>query len=457
MNIVEKLIKIDLHIHSDKSFEKDGELVSGGTLYNIGKILVPALEKSKVNMAAITDHNAFSFEYYNELKKYSNNGGNLLKVLPGIELDVEIEESNKDTHAIVVFDDSDQEKVKQIEIFVGQKTKEICIRDGVSKQQLLFKPSDVIDLFRQIDLNFVLIVHQKADPSNQDINQEHNIADLGIEKFNELVSYDYFDAVEFKNYKVEGFLVAHKNQFNKQYNALCGSDCHEWSNYPKHDANENVSFNHCYINALPTFKGLAMALTGDNRIFFSHADIREPYLKNIKFSINGVEHSINLSSGLNVLIGDNSIGKSFFLEMLNNPELDKDVVNDSTFSKKLSGYKNFKAKQRFEILSNTLEGEIENVDFHRQGHIRSLFEGDNKSIEDQPFLSGYFGTIDTRVQKTQIEKVIDDFILFSSAISIFQKQKNKADNLTFSFKPKLNTATFNLSPLVDKDNLAIKD
>lgn len=110
MNIVEKLIKIDLHIHSDKSFEKDGELVTGGTLYNIGKILVPALEKSKVNMAAITDHNAFSFEYYNELKKYSNNGGNLLKVLPGIELDVEIEESNKDTHAIVVFDDSDQKK-----------------------------------------------------------------------------------------------------------------------------------------------------------------------------------------------------------------------------------------------------------------------------------------------------------------------------------------------------------
>ena len=95
-NIVEKYTKIDLHIHSEHSVDKDGLLVSNGTKNNIGSVLVPKLEKYKVNMAAITDHNSFSFDSYNEFKKYSNIGGNLLKVLPGVELDIDVEDSKKD-------------------------------------------------------------------------------------------------------------------------------------------------------------------------------------------------------------------------------------------------------------------------------------------------------------------------------------------------------------------------
>lgn len=457
MNIVEKYLKIDLHIHSIHSKDKDGDLVSNGTKENIGNILVPKLEEKGVNMAAITDHNCFSYEHYEEFKKYSNIGGNLLKVLPGVELDIEIEDSQIDTHAIALFDDSDEEKVKTIETIIENKTSDLLVGGNTSKSQLLFKPADVIDLFRKIGLNFVLIVHQKADPCNKDANQEHNLAELGLEKYNELVSFDYFDAVEFKSYKVEGFLVAHRHKYEKEYNSLCGSDCHDWSCYPKHDADDKNSFSHCYINALPTFKGLAMALTGDNRIHFSNTVLRKPYLETLDLTINGSHHQINLSSGLNVLIGDNSIGKSFLLEMLVNPNLDKEIVKDSIFSKKLPGYKTFKTKIGFSITSKTLENDSENISFHRQGHIRSLFEGDGKSIEDQQFLSKYFATIDTRLQESIVKKAISDFVLYEETISDYKKMETKVKNSSLELKPHLNVSTFNLSPLVDRESIDVKD
>lgn len=456
-NIAEKYIKIDLHIHSCHSVDKDGSLVSNGTKENIGRLLVPKLEKYKVNLAAITDHNTFSFDYYCELKKYSNIGGNLLNVLPGVELDIDVEDSKKDTHAIAIFDDCDEEKVKKIETILETKKAELAKRRKISKAELLFEPADAIDLFRKIGLSFVLIVHQKADPCNKQGDQEHNLAELGIDKFNELISYDYFDAVEFKSYKVEGFLTAHKYKFDKEFNSLCGSDCHEWNYYPKHDKNDKNIFNHCYIDALPTFKGLAMALTGDNRIHFSDLSSREPYLKTIEFVLNKKAYSINLSSRLNVLIGDNSIGKSFFLESICNPSFSKEIVNDSTFARKLPGYKMFKSKLGFSITSKTLENDFDNISFYRQGNIRSLFEGDNKSIEDQPFLSKYFEEIDTQVQETIIKNTIENFVRYEEIISEFKKMETKINSLVFTLNSNLNTTTYSLSPLVDKDAIDVKD
>lgn len=188
MKIVNKYTKIDLHIHSSNSFAKDDLLVSNGTKENISKVLVPKLEEYGVNMASITDHNTFSFEYYLELKAYENKGKNLLKVLPGVEFDLDIEENGVDTHAIAIFDDKDEEKVKAIESILNESKKAILKENHTGEENLLFKPVQIIDIFRKIGLNFVLIVHQKADPENSKTEQEHNISNLGLPKFNELVS-----------------------------------------------------------------------------------------------------------------------------------------------------------------------------------------------------------------------------------------------------------------------------
>lgn len=82
--IVKDLIKLDLHIHSIYS-KKDKKLVSNNTVENI-PVLMEKLEKENVNMIAITDHNAFSYELYNEIKSNMGKCKHLLRFCQELNL-----------------------------------------------------------------------------------------------------------------------------------------------------------------------------------------------------------------------------------------------------------------------------------------------------------------------------------------------------------------------------------
>ena len=66
-----------------------------------------------------------------------------------------------------------------------------------------------------------------------------------------------------------------------------------------------------------------MALTESRRVTIAYYDIRKPYLDKISLNIKNQVVDLELSSGLNAIIGDNSIGKSLILEYLYNPKLTK--------------------------------------------------------------------------------------------------------------------------------------
>ena len=65
--VVTNGLKIDLHIHSAASSNKDGDKVKNNTLSNIS-MLVEKLNEQKVNVCSITDHDTFSYEMYAALK-----------------------------------------------------------------------------------------------------------------------------------------------------------------------------------------------------------------------------------------------------------------------------------------------------------------------------------------------------------------------------------------------------
>ena len=84
-----------------------------------------------------------------------------------------------------------------------------------------------------------------------------------------------------------------------------------------------------------------MALTEPNRLSTAYSSINAPYVKEIKIETNGKEEVIKLSSGINVVIGDNSVGKSLLFEYLYSSDL-KDVKPAS----KVNGYKQFCKKKK---------------------------------------------------------------------------------------------------------------
>lgn len=317
--IVLKPTKIDLHIHSAASKHKDGAKVKDGTVNNID-VLLEKLEDNKVNMAAITDHDIFSYKIYKALRDKVSNAQYLKRVLPGVEFTVSFNNGNSDipVHVVTIFDDANQDKVKSIETYIPM--------DDTGKPEYdingcAFSEEKFWQIIRSIGLDIVTIAHQKesltaSKPRKDDANS------VGPDLYEEFLSLEYFEAYEYKNRKHELFnkIFAYSKDQLEQLRFITGSDCHVWSVYPAGDDKNDINLDHpfTYLKCLPTFKGLAMAVTDVSRIkvvdsFFSRST---KTLNSIALTLNGDDIDVPLSPGINALIGDNSIGKSSLLNAL---------------------------------------------------------------------------------------------------------------------------------------------
>lgn len=126
--IVTKGIRIDLHIHSVFSKDKDGKKVQNNTLENL-PILIKGLLDNNVEMCAITDHDTFNYELYKELKKQEIEENCITKVLPGIDFSVEFIEG-KVIHIVTIFDDKDDDKIKKIQDIMLNGKGSSCFQKG---------------------------------------------------------------------------------------------------------------------------------------------------------------------------------------------------------------------------------------------------------------------------------------------------------------------------------------
>lgn len=378
--IVVNPLKVDFHIHSCYSRHKDYELVENNTIDNLD-ILIDKLAEYQVNMCAITDHDYFSYEMYHKLKGYEGLNG-LLKVFPGVEFTVSYidkENSNKvkPLHIICIFDDEDEKKVNRIE--------SILFKDGnidYDFEGKSFSEEKFISILREINLNVIMIVHQKNSLTSKSIEQ-NDLNSLSKNLMNELLYCEYFEALEFKNMRNGIYNKKYALEKNKHYNIIkliTGSDCHQWEYYPKHDEKSNdeeaTNFHHSYLKCLPCFRGLAMAFSDYDRIsqtdsIFSH-DLS--YISNIDLEINNKKFNIPLSRGINAIIGDNSIGKSMLIHKLTNYEYLK--KGDS----RKKGYESYLKKNNISI--NTLIEKNQIFGFDGQGSIRERFNDENHNKVD---------------------------------------------------------------------------
>ena len=370
-------IKIDLHIHSEYSKSKDGRKVAENTLNNI-PILVQRLCNNQVEMCAITDHDTFDYDIYSELKKEESKDNCIQKVLPGIEFSVEFIEG-KVIHIVTIFDDRDDEKVKKIQnIMVNGKGK-TCYK----KTKEAYTKLDYFDILSEIDIDFIMIAHQKKTPGSQHKPHANDVMSLGKDVFNELVFMDYFDAYEFRNKKneIHNKIYSFENCMEEKLRFLTGSDCHSWKYYPYTEENEKAEFKYTYIKSLPSFKGLAMAVTDHHRIELENSfyNPNEKYLKEVIIEIDGEKNVIPLSKGINVVIGDNSVGKSLFLNAItgNCKKVDKRLY---------AGYEKYLEKNKLKF--GTIISEEDIFRFNQQGEIRSIFDEDG--LKPDKYLSNFY-------------------------------------------------------------------
>lgn len=376
--IVSRGLKIDLHIHSIYSATKDGkDKVKNGTKDNL-PILIQKLNEQGVEMCAITDHDYFNYDLYIELKKEENEGGSIKKVLPGVEFSVD-HGAGKVIHIVTIFNDNDDDKIKEIqEIFDTGIGKKLYKNKSYSREAYY-------EVLKEIDCDFVMIAHQKKSPTSTQRPKNADVMSLGQAEFDKLLFMEYFDAYEFhdKANEIHNKLYGIAKGAEEKMRFITGTDCHDWMSYPYYGQGKTGEVLFTYLKTLPTFKGLAMAITDRHRINLTDSFFGQgKYIDSILFEIEGQDVSVPLSKGINVIIGDNSVGKSLVLHALT----ENRYISKERNNRLKRGYEKYLHKYNFTVNTHISENDI--FKFNYQGQIRGIF--DDPNMKADTYLSQYF-------------------------------------------------------------------
>lgn len=404
--IVTQAMKCDFHIHSVYSRYKDGEKVKNNTIENVG-VLIKNLNENSVNMFAITDHDCFSYDMYKSCKLYEGKGS-VRKVFPGVEFSVgflsDDNKTEKQIHVIALFNDNDDTKVRMIENIVGEYSSNGKLNYN-NCDNSFFSEDTFLSILKRIGLDVVLIAHQKGSVSSIYPPMENDANVVGDERFNEFLNTEYFDSYEFKKFSNGIFnklFAKNKNERYEMVRFVTGSDCHNWCDYFK--LVQKNDFQYTYLKCLPTFKGVMLALTDYSRISNTDALFAQNMAEfnNVILTCNGAKLEIPISKGINVIIGDNSIGKSLLIHSLT----EYTFLDDVKLKKKYEKYLN---DNSIKIESAIQRNGI--FKFDAQGAIRNYFSQDNEIncfkeyYPNDPSLSKIKETIKLKIDKF-IEMII---------------------------------------------------
>lgn len=185
-NVLNSVIRFDLHIHSKASkYKESAGVVDQSTKENLG-VLLAKLNHHNVALFSITDHNRFDPELYaeinNMLSQYNHPYPNVKAVLAGVEFDVIIDEGMGKCHVIAIFD-TDNEKYKYEKIKDGLET------NLLMNPQQAYSKKEFEDILKAIGLNTILIAAQRKDIHNQSGNH-NSLSDSAI-SVEEIISVGY--------------------------------------------------------------------------------------------------------------------------------------------------------------------------------------------------------------------------------------------------------------------------
>lgn len=323
-------IRVDLHIHSAASIYKEGEdstgvnMVAESDISHLDVLFERlSLPENQINLISITDHNRFDPDLSREINRRIEAGasGTVKAVLPGIEFDVEFEAGHPHAHVITIFDAADWDggcaDWESDYAKIHDTVERHKITDASGKYSL-----DVFELvLKEVGMNVILIAHQHQSLTSSNVKKRS--ISCATDDAAELVKYGYIDALEYTKSRIQGIVLSDLVDLNATASTIVGSDCHTWAVYPMHDRDANPRDSHfSTIRALPTFKGLLMALTSPSARFQQPPrKQKQAYIDSI--IVNGSE--VELCPGINAIVGENGIGKSSILEMMTKPKLSKHV------------------------------------------------------------------------------------------------------------------------------------
>ena len=306
--MLNKRIRVDLHIHSNESWHKDKGIVDESDINHLD-VLLNKLDEYGVNLISITDHNYLNAPLYHELERVISEGNDhsLSGIIPGVEFDVVFENDKPKCHVMAYFNVTKPEQYDHIA--------QVLEGSSMRTQEFEYGREAFEKVIYDIGLSTILLAYQRRDPENKGGGDDNSFS-LGVNDYIAYLQAGYISGFDLQKPRVEGMILSRLSEVESVANvaSLIASDCHQWSVYPWHSAARrgNTPPHFSEYNALPTFRGLQMALSSPETRFNR---VNTPDCRAIASLAIG-QNTVPLSPGLNAIIGENGSGKSTLLHIL---------------------------------------------------------------------------------------------------------------------------------------------
>jgi len=308
---------IDLHIHTSP----DANHLNNN--YDVDLLLKKLSEESLENdsLISITDHNAINKDVYLSLKDKNIN------FIVGVELTIRNYDNCDPYHCHFYFNIGKEE-------LSGKIDKLNTILNNLYPNKLPSKNDVTIPHIQKLvdsfdDFDFLVLPHGGQSHSTFDCSIPHDGTRFDTTMMKSLY-YNVFDGFTARSNKgLEDTIKYFKKlQINDIINLVTCSDNYNPSIYPS-DRNNNNDFVKTWMYSSPSFSGLRVALSESSRLSYGDKPIdvyqhliRGATLRNEKINID-----VKFSSGLNVVIGSSSSGKTLLVDSIYNKIANKSCDN----------------------------------------------------------------------------------------------------------------------------------
>lgn len=294
-------VYLDLYIHTLNNQDYDLGLLKS-------KIL--AFSDSSEHLISLTDHNYINTSIYLKAKDI------FINIIVGVELHIRYSHSSPFYHCHAYF----KEALDEITITKLNKIlDELYANKNPTKTDEIPCIEEVIRSFDGYE--FMLLPHggQSHSTFNEAIPKDKDF------KFDDALSKSlYYN--QFEGFTARGISKLEQTQkyfkrlnINEFVNLMTCTDNYNPQIYPSCKISPDASeFIPTWMFSAPTFDGLRLALSENSRLKYS---LKKPYfdhnhIESVTLSNDSIDIDVELSPGLNVVIGESSSGKTLFVDSL---------------------------------------------------------------------------------------------------------------------------------------------
>lgn len=405
-------IYVDLHIHTSENAD---DLNNN---YNVDELIKKIKEKAngRRSLISLTDHNVINKDAY---LKFLSKKEKDINIILGTELHIRNHKGKPAYHCHIYFDINNingKEIDKLNKILNRLYPKKLVEKMDNS----IPKIEEIINSFEEYD--YILIPHGGQNHATFETSIDSNsTCDETIER---TIYYN----------QIEGFSARSNRgiEDTKKYlkklgigsfvNLITGSDNYNPTKYPDAKSEEASEFVPTWMYANPNFKGLKLALSEDSRLEYKINPTLDDYniIKNINLKNEKIDIDVELTQGLNVIIGESSSGKSLFV--------------DSVYHKITNQIEDCEYEDDFKISNMNIEDELGAEPYYiEQNFIAKAIRNKNE-LNTIPIIKDLFPEDEynqnaIESQLSEIKKILNNFVKSIKKVETSYEKIKKIPNI----------------------------